>query len=229
MRGWHNAGLWREWNVLFCLESFFPFHLDSFFFSNWPSLLSSVLLCVVPASALSLSPRERFDVSPLCRRPPPVPWLVDRQAGLAGLAGLAGRRGSGWGMKASGAARGHLHTEPCLCVCFIFNCFPWPRAELPCQRPSHGRCDLPRCLSLPQFISFRSPSISSSFCPLSFVHLSLYVLWEREQRMTGEFFCLRRVTRHPRQMEFRATEEEECVFNISRSLSSCSYSTTVGA
>lgn len=205
--------------VLLRLLFSIPFGL--FFLTGRPCfLLCSSVLCQHRPWA---SHRENALMCPHCAAAPPVPWLVDRQAGLAG------RRGSGWGMKASGAARGHLHTEPCLCVCFIFNCFPWPRAELPCQRPSHGRCDLPRCLSLPQFISFRSPSISSSFCLLSFVHLSLYVLWEREQRMTGEFFCLRRVTRHPRQMEFRATEEEECVFNISRSLSSCSYSTKVGA
>lgn len=70
MQGWHNAGLWREWNVLFwwCPSARKgPFGLPFF---NWPSLLSSVLLCVVPASALSLSPRDSFDVAPLGRRPP---------------------------------------------------------------------------------------------------------------------------------------------------------------
>lgn len=128
-------------------------------FSNWPSLLSSVLLCVVPASALSLSPREGFDVSPLCRRPL-VPWLVDSRRGWRGQCG------SGWGMKGSGAVRGHLHTEPCLCVCFIFNCFPWPQTELLCQRPSHGRCDLP----LPV-----SPAPSIHFPFLSH-HISLFSL-----------------------------------------------------
>lgn len=107
MHGWHNAGLWREWNVLFWLDSFFPFHLDSFF-SNWPSLLSSVLLCVVPASALSLSPRERFDVSPLCRRPP-VPWLVDSRRGWRGNVGVDG----GW--KRAGQ-RGGTCTQSLACV-----------------------------------------------------------------------------------------------------------------
>lgn len=88
MLGWHNAGLWREWNVLFWFLFSIPFGL---LFSNWPSLLSSVLLCVVPASALSLSPRERFDVSPL-RRHPPVPWLVDSRRGWRGNVGVDG----GW-------------------------------------------------------------------------------------------------------------------------------------
>lgn len=32
--------------------------------------------------------------------------------------------------------------------------------------------------------------------------------------MTGEFFCLRRVTRHPRQMQFRATLKKKNVFSI---------------
>lgn len=220
MRGWHNAGLWREWNVLFCLDSFFPFHLDSFF-SNWPSPLSSVLLCVVPASALSLSPRERFDVSPLCRRPP-VPWLVDSRRGWRGDVGVDG----GW--KRAGQ-RGGTCTQSLACVSASSSTASLDRGLNSRVSDHHtvAVTSLAVSLSLSQFISFLSPSISSSFCPLPFVRLSIYVLWERELQMTGESFRLCRITHNLRQMEHRGTKEYGYIFSLSRSLSSCANSTKV--
>lgn len=189
MHGWHNAGLWREWNVLFWLDSFFPFHLDSFFLTGRPCfLLCSSVLCQHQPWA---SHRENALMCPHCAAAPLCPdWWI--------AGGAAGQCGSGWGMKASGAARGHLHTEPCLCVCFIFNCFPWPQAELPCQRPSHGRYDLP--LPLSQFISFLSPSISSSFLSLPFVCPSINVLWESSRWQVN--ICVWSVKQNMNQMKF---------------------------
>lgn len=141
-------------------------------FSNWPSLLSSVLLCVVPASALSLSPRERFDVSPLCRRPP-VPWLVDSRRGWRGNVGVDG----GW--KRAGQ-RGGTCTQSLACVSASSSTASLDRRLNSCVSDHHTVAMTSLSLSLPlsQFISFLSPSISSSFLLLPFVCLSINVLWE---------------------------------------------------
>lgn len=140
-------------------------HLDSLFLTGRPCfLLCSSVLCQLQPWA---SHRETALMWPRWAAAPPC----DLIGGW-----LAGRCGSGWGMKARGAVRGHLHTEPGLCGSFIFNRFPWPPAELPCQRPSHGRCDLSisaclflsihsvcLCLSLSTHSIALSASLSHSF------------------------------------------------------------------
>lgn len=178
-----------EENEMFC-SGWTPF-----FHSIWTPFFFFFKLAVpaffcAPLCCASISPEPLTERTLWC-----VPTVPPPPCAMIGgwKAGLAGRCGSGWGMKASGAARGHLHTEPCLCVCFIFNCFPWPQAELPCQRPSHGRRDLPLPLSLSLSPSLNlfpfSPSISSSFLPLSFVRLSINVLRESSRRQVNVSVC----------------------------------------
>lgn len=169
MHGWHNAGLWREWNVLFCLDSFFPFHLDSFF-SNWPSLLSSVLLCVVPASALSLSPRERFDVSPLCRRPP-VPWLVDSRRGWRGNVGVDG----GW--KRAGQ-RGGTCTQSLACVAASSSTASLDR-RLNSRVSDHHTVAVTSLSCSLNLFPFSLPPYPPLFFSFPFVCLSIKVFWQR--------------------------------------------------
>lgn len=152
-------------------------------FSNWPSLLSSVLLCVVPASALSLSPRERFDVSPLCRRPP-VPWLVDSRRGWRGNVGVDG----GW--KRAGQ-RGGTCTQSLACVSASSSTASLDRRLNSRVSDHHTVAMTSLSLSLPlsQFISFLSPSISSSFLSLPFVCLSINVLWESSRWQVNLSVC----------------------------------------
>lgn len=82
MHGWHNAGLWREWNVLFWLDSFFPFHLDSFFLTGRPCfLLCSSVLCQHQPWA---SHRENALMCPHCAAAPLCPdWWIAGGAGGA--------------------------------------------------------------------------------------------------------------------------------------------------
>lgn len=150
-------------------------------FSNWPSLLSSVLLCVVPASALSLSPRERFDVSPLCRRPP-VPWLVDSRRGWRGNVGVDG----GW--KRAGQ-RGGTCSQSLACVSASSSTASLDRKLNSCVSDHHTVAMTSLSLPLSQFISFLSPSISSSLLSLPFVRLSINVLWERSRWQVNLTVC----------------------------------------
>lgn len=80
MHGWHNAGLWREWNVLFWLDSFFPFHLDSFFLTGRACfLLCSSVLCQHQPWA---SHQENALMCPHCAAAPLCPdWWIAGGAG----------------------------------------------------------------------------------------------------------------------------------------------------
>lgn len=82
MLGWHNAGLWREWNVLFWLDSFFPFHLDFFFLTGRACfLLCSSVLCQHQPWA---SHQEKALMCPHCAAAPLCPdWWIAGGAGGA--------------------------------------------------------------------------------------------------------------------------------------------------
>lgn len=117
MRGWHNAGLGRRMN---CFVLLMPFSEKGWVWTAFlklsvsaPSLsLSCLRLCCVPASGPEPLTAPGLWCSPAVPPPPrnPIGW---RQAGRLGRLGQCG---SGGGMKVSGAVRGHLHTEPSLCL-----------------------------------------------------------------------------------------------------------------
>lgn len=114
MRGWHNAGLGRRMN---CFVLLMPFSEKGWVWTAFLKLsvsalslsLSCLRLCCVPASGPEPLTAPGLWCSPAVPPPPRNPiggWQ----------AGRLGQCGSGEGMKVSGAVRGHLHTEPGLCL-----------------------------------------------------------------------------------------------------------------
>lgn len=165
-------------------------------FSNWPSLLSSVLLCVVPASALSLSPRKRFDVSPLCRRPP-VPWLVDSRRGWRGNVGVD----RGW--KRAGQ-RGGTCTQSLACVSASSSTASLDRRLNSCVSDHHTVAVTSLSLSLNLF-PFSLPPYPPLFFRSPFVCLSINVLWESSRWQVNLFFfspCVCSIRQNMKQMKF---------------------------
>ncbi len=114
MRSWHNAGSSRRMK---CFVLLMPFSEKGWVWTAFlklsvsaPSLsLSCVRLCCVPASGPEPLIAPGLWCSPAVPPPPRNPiggWQ----------AGRLGQCGNGGGMKVSGAVRGHLHTEPGLCL-----------------------------------------------------------------------------------------------------------------
>lgn len=179
MHGWHNAGLWREWNVLFWLDSFFPFHLDSFFLTGRPCfLLCSSVLCQHQPWA---SHRENALMCPHCAAAPLCPdWWIAGGAGGAMWEWMGDESEQG-----SEGAPAHRALPVCL---LHLQLLPLTAGWTPVSA-TITRSLWPPSPSLSQFISFFSPSISSSFLSLPFVCLSINVLWESSRWQVNLSVC----------------------------------------
>lgn len=169
MHGWHNAGLWREWNVLFWLDSFFPFHLDSFFLTGRPCfLLCSSVLCQHQPWA---SHRENALMCPHCAAAPLCPdWWI---AGGAG--------GAMWEWMGDESSRGSegAPAHRALPVCLLhLQLLPLTAGWTPVSATITRSLwpPLPRSHTLSIYF-LRSAAVSSSFLSLPFVCLSINVLW----------------------------------------------------
>lgn len=186
MLGWHNAGLWREWNVLFCLDSFFPFHLDSFFLTGRPCfLLCSSVLCQHQPWA---SHRENALMCPHCAAAPLCPdWWI---AGGAG--------GAMWEWMGDESERGSkgAPAHRALPVCLLHLQLPPLTAGWTPVSATITRSLWPPSLPLSSFLSLSLSQFISSlslhvllFSFLPFVYLSVNVLWESNRWQVNLSVC----------------------------------------